>query len=321
MLQILDYPWHQVHSYRLHALPAEFTYLMTRPLLWNIAQRPIPDNWLGGLEPQDVQATDYHLALMHLDQWCDGRHNLRALPYRIMNIIARNIPRVIIMHGTPDNEQNRQAILRLIGDLPVVCNSSEAARAWDSGEQREDCYGLPQFRAIIHGYTVREFNGHNNDRQGIITICSGGRWSRLYHGIPMLERLIRDIPIAWYGPSGNREWLKDYRAYRDLLEHSLVYFSPTRHAPMPGSRTEAMLSGCCIVTVPGNDVEQYITHGQTGLVVNNYEQARDTLRALLQSPDTAMEIGQRGREAARKYFAHGRFVKDWLSLLEEIGVR
>jgi glycosyltransferase involved in cell wall biosynthesis len=321
-LQILDYPWHQVHSYRLHALPAKFTHLMTRPLLWNVAQRPVPDNWTGGIQIEDCDPHDYDVALLHLDQWCDGRHNLRAMPYRIMKQIAQDIPRIVIMHGTPEGEENREAILRLIGDLPVICNSPQAAAIWDGGDEREDCHGLPQFRAIIHGYRVDEFSSEplEKRRREAITICSGGSWSREYHGISLLERLMRDIPLAWYGPQGNRDWLDNYDDYRAMLASSLIYFSPTRRAPMPGARTEAMLSGCCIVSVPGNGFEDLVAHGATAFIAHTYVEARDALALLLRQPEVAYQVGQQGREAARELFAHGRFVEDWLATLGEIGV-
>lgn len=322
-LRILDYAWHQAHSYRLHALPADFTYLLVRPLLWTEAQRPMPENFIGGIAPEDVKPGDFDVAFLHLDQWCDDRNNLRALPYRIMNRIAQGVPRIVIMHGTPDSNANRRAILRLIGDLPVVCNSKRAARQWYSGERRRDHYGLPQFRTIIHGYDVDEFWSEPLEKRSreAVTICSGGRLSRSYHAIPLIERLMRDVPLAWYGPRGNREWLQDYYSYRAMLASTLIYFSPSRRAPMPGARTEAMLSGCCVVTVPGNDVEEYIEHGKTGFIVRTYEQARDTLAMLLRGPEVAWTVGQAGREKAREAFMQERFVGDWLRVLGEIGVK
>ncbi len=139
-MRILDYPWHQVHAYRLHALPAHFAFLQdVRPILWTEAQRPIPGNFDGGIDRGAVEPGMFDLALLHLDQWCD-RMNLRALPYRIMKLTAEKnaTPQVVIMHGTPDSEENRLAILKLLGDLPVVCNSHAAALEWDAGENRED---------------------------------------------------------------------------------------------------------------------------------------------------------------------------------------
>lgn len=323
MLRILDYAWHQAHSYRLHALPASFTYLAVRPVLWDQRQRPLPTNFLGAVSPQDVAPGSFDLALLHLDQWCD-RLNLRALPYRLMNQIAERagIPQVVIMHGTPDDADNRRRILRLVGDLPVVCNSYQAAAEWDNGEGRRDRHGLPQFRTVIHGYDPGDFWGRPLARRDrwVVTICSGGDISRAYHGIPLIERLMHDLPLAWYGPRGTHAWLPDYGSYREMLARSLLYFSPTRRGPMPGARTEAMLAGCCVVSVPGHDVERFIDHGRTGFIVETYEDARDTLRMLLRDPEVAWAVGQQGREAAQHHFNLVRFVRDWLDVLAGIGL-
>lgn len=314
-LRILDYFWHQAHAYRLHALPADFTFVAFRPTIWNEYQRPVPENFQGAISPDDIVPAEYDFALLHLDQWCD-RVNLRATPYRLMKRASQNIPQIIIMHGTPDSEGNRQAILQLIGDLPVVCNSRQAAQEWDGGDDRVDRYGLPQFRHIIHGYDTDEFWSLpvEQRQKKIVTVCSGGTISREYHGIPLVERLMRDVPIDWYGPSGNVNWLEDYMAYRAMLASNLIYFSPTRQAPMPGARTEAMLSGCCVVTVPRNDIENYITHGETGLIVDDYTEAHSSLQQLLNVPATAYQIGQAGRKTAQKHFGKERFIDDWLSV-------
>jgi len=327
-LRILDYPWHQAHAYRLHALPAEFWFLTSyhthRKVLWDESQRPIPPNFMGGIDSDEISPDRFDLALLHLDQWCDDsvRVPYRALPFRRVNVLARDIPRIVIMHGTPDSSLNRRRILQMIGDLPVVCNSFQAAQEWDGDEGRLDRYGLPQFRAIIHGYNVDEFwSAPLAGREiEIATVCSGGTISRQYHGLPLLERLVRDVPLAWYGPTGNRKWMSNYAAYREMLARTLVYFSPTRRAPMPGARSEAMLSGCCVVTVPGNDAEIFVEHGWTGYVVESYVEARDTLRGLLADTKRAYRVGQAGREIARAAFGRERYVAEWMNVLGEIGV-
>jgi len=326
MLRIIDYPWHQVHLYRLHALPAMFWLAKIREPLWNTKQRPMPSNFQGGIALDDYTPPDFDLALLHLDNWCDARNNIRASCYRIMKQITKDIPQMVIMHGTPDSEQNRRAILQLIGDLPVICNSWDAARTWDGGwDGGESChldkYGQRQFRAIIHGYKDEFFNyALHMRRVEVATVCSGGRMSREYHGIPLLERLQRDMALAWYGQGGNRSWLPNYYAYRDMLASTLIYFSPTRRGPMPGARTEAMLSGCCVVTVPGNDIEQYIRNGENGYIVNNYSEARELLYQLQAHPEHAFEVGQAGRATALEFFNSARFIEDWLALLAELGV-
>jgi glycosyltransferase involved in cell wall biosynthesis len=322
MLKILDHAWHQVHFYRLHALPARFSILDIRPWVWKDEHRPRPDNFDGPVAPADVDGS-YDLALCHLDQWVD-RFPERGLPFRYMRNVAREhgLPLVCIMHGTPDSEENRRAVLELMDDVPVVCNSRQAAAEWDGGELRTARGGVPQFTPIIHGYDVDEFWSEpvRRRRRVVLSVCSGGSTSSWYHGTPLLERLKRDVPLEWLGPFGNRDWLPDYRSYREILASTLVYFSPTRRAPMPGARTEAMLAGCCVVTVPGTDFDEEICDTADGFVVETYREARDTLRWLLDHPLDAWDVGQAGREWAMEAFGKDRFVGDWLSYLGELGV-
>ena len=322
-LNILDTAWHLVHLYRLHALPAEFTLLNCRDWLWNEYQRPQPPNFRGGIEAGAIKVGQFDLALVHLDQWVD-RFPHRALPFRVVRQKARElgIPAVCIMHGTPDHAENRLNVLRLLGDMPCVCNSHTAAVEWDGGEERLDRYGLPQFRSIIHGYDVDEFWSEPAERRRrvVVSICSGGSVSGWYHGTPILERLIRDVPLEWYGPYGNRDWLPNYEEYRAMLASSLIYFSPSRRAPMPGSRTEAMLSGCCVVSLPGQDWETYIDNGINGFIVQNYDDIVSTLRRLLDEHEYASQVGETGRHLARGAFTSEEYVTDWMKLLGELRV-
>ena len=118
MLQILDHAWHQVHSYRLHELPAEFTYYPVGSRYWEPSIRPPPDNFLGFDE--NALADDFDLILSHFDNWCD-RTALRATPFRLVNLMAMeapHVPRVTIMHGTPDNERNRVNLVRMLDAAP-----------------------------------------------------------------------------------------------------------------------------------------------------------------------------------------------------------
>ena len=150
MLKILDHAWHQAHSYRLHALPATFEYYPVGSRYWEPSIRPRPDNFRGIIS-RDELADRYDVILSHLDNWVIGSP-LRATPFRAMNIIAQRYPnaaRVCIMHGTPDNPENKAAVNRLIDSSPggppfLVCNSQQAYREWGRGPDRS--------RAIIHGY-------------------------------------------------------------------------------------------------------------------------------------------------------------------------
>lgn len=319
ILRILDHAWHQTHSYRLHALPAEFWFLETGYRTWDESQRPRPANFQGFLDPLEVGDYAFDLILCHLDQWCDTRYPLRALPYRLVNLAALHhfpgVPRVAIMHGTPDDGGNHKRIMTLLDNTPggapfLVCNSQAAYDGWGLGPERS--------RAIIHGYDVDEFWSEKTRRLEIITVCSGGEMSREYHGIPLLERIRRDVPVTWIGARGDRDFFPDYRAYREYLATALIYLHTGKRSPMPGARTEAMLSGCCIVTTDNHDVGDFVDHGHSGFIADSAGELIDILCELLADPSRAYEVGQRGREAARAMFAQDRYVAEWLTLIAEL---
>lgn len=312
-MRILDYAWHQPHSYRLmQALhDCEFYFLKVGPRTWRDGLRPKPPNFKGFVKTYELGK--YDLALLHLDQWCD-RYALRGYPYRAVNGLIKDIPKVLIMHGTPDGEENRQRILKMIGDDNyMVCNSQQAYEEWNLGPERS--------RAIIHGYNVDEFYSEKTRRTQAITVCSGGDISREYHGIPLLERMKRDVPaLTWIGERGDIPFFNNYERYRNYLASALIYFHPGQRSPMPGARTEAMLSGCCIVSTDNQDTRDYIEHGVTGFLSNDYAELRDVLRLLLAEPRKAYDVGKRGREAAREVFTLSHLRQQWLSLLNDLEV-
>ena len=317
MLKFLDHAWHQAHSYRLHALPATFEYFVPLGVrYWEPSIRPMPDNFLGYVERPDLAT--YDVILSHVDNWCD-RAALRGTPFRIMNLIGMeaNAVRVCIMHGTPDDEGNRQRIARMFELSPggppfMVCNSEQAYRDWGFGPERS--------RAIIHGYDVDEFWSSNERRVWAVTVCSAGEISRTYHGVPLLERIRQDVPVIWVGKCGDLPYFDSYAAYREFLANSLIYVHTGQRSPMPGARTEAMLSGCCVVTTFNNDADRYVEHGVTGFLCDTAAEMIETIQVLLADPQQAYRVGKRGREAARDFFHKDRLVADWLALLDELGV-
>lgn len=317
MLKILDHAWHQAHSYRLHALPAQIDYFPVGPRYWEPSIRPRPANFGGMVERPDLAS--YDVVLSHIDNWVD-RSQLRATPFRIMNLIgmeATNAVKVCIMHGTPDDDQNRVNITRILEGVPggmpfMVVNSQQAYREWGWGPERS--------RAIIHGYDVDEFWSNKERMQIAATVCSAGDMSRRYHGVPLLERIKRSVDVLWCGHNGDIDYFPDYDQYREFLASVLIYVHTGQASPMPGARTEAMLSGCCIVTTPNHDADQYIDHGVTGFLCDEAEDMIDTIKMLLADPNLAHRVGKAGREAARVMFHKDRYVRDWLELLGELGV-
>ena len=113
--------------------------------------------------------------------------------------------------------------------------------------------------------------------------------------------------------------IKDWDDYRNFLGRSLVYFNPTYGSPMPRSRTEAMFSGCCVVTTKHHDISNYIKDGVNGfLIKDNPEEAAEKIDWCIRNYAKAVKIGKRGRETAIKEFDINRFQKDWKDLIEKV---
>ena len=112
---------------------------------------------------------------------------------------------------------------------------------------------------------------------------------------------------------------RTWNEYREFLGRTLVYFNPTRDSPMPRARTEAMFSGCCVLTTPYHGADRFIDSGVNGYIVpREPEYVADLVESLIHEPSRAMELGQRGKETARSLFSWIRFATEWQALLEQI---
>lgn len=107
---------------------------------------------------------------------------------------------------------------------------------------------------------------------------------------------------------------------------------PTWQSPRPRARTEAMLSGACVVTTPYQDADTYIEHGVNGFltsphtikdprVMDNPEATAKLIKRLvMDEPELAKQIGQAGKKTAQDLFSQENFFKQWQELLTKIGV-
>jgi hypothetical protein len=89
---------------------------------------------------------------------------------------------------------------------------------------------------------------------------------------------------------------------------------------MPRSRTEAMLSGCAIVSTPFHDWDKYIENGKNGFIISgeSVDEAMEVLEWLRRNPSKAAKIGREGRKTAMYHFDPERYRKDWLALIRRV---
>ena len=194
----------------------------------------------------------------------------------------------------------------------VIFNSKKAAKQWGVTDETKG-------KAIWHGMNEDDWWDLPKEPRVVTMISPGGLdkyYDRAFLGAVKDELEERGIIHCHITVDAK---FKDFDEYRDFLGRSLVYFNPTRESCMPRSRTEAMLSGCCVVTTPHQDADEFIENGVNGLLVpRNPKTTANIIEALILDYKEAVEIGQRGKETAKKLFSGDRFRSEWREVLETV---
>lgn len=316
-LKVIGTPWHTGHQYEISKLSFIDKYdLVITNRSWATSQRPFPDKC--SYIPYIPEDNDYDLAILHIDQQVvEPRINKGNVFFDLlMSTRQLEIPIVVINHMVPfsDRLESNEVISkvkRLLRDIPMVCNSNQAREQWGWGH------------TIIHGMEVDDWWNLPKEPR-ILTVLSGGGMEKAYRRklltdtINILENDYGET-INWIG--GGTPSRNSFSDYRDYLGRTLIYFQPTWNSPMPRSRTEAMLSGACIVSTKHQDWSSYITNGENGFLIDdNPKEAAALLARLVKDYNEAYEIGQRGRKFARDTFNRDSFETQWVEFLESLNI-
>lgn len=308
--------------------PVEFTYLENNVRRWSRqSARPMPDHlkWATGYEPGK-----YDLAILHIDQQAADPAVGKGQLYRQLNEVIQDIPKIVINHGTPmwDEQftedfvinggemKDRKGKPKIIDGIKaitagnfMVVNSYHAVDRWG--------WGYP----LIHGMTPDEWFDLPKEPR-VVTQGSAagldkyyGRQLRAAIAEQVYERVGAQMPNI-----GSDIRPDDWQEQRELLGKSLLFVSQQFDTPMSRSRTEAMLSGCCVLSSRHDDAERFIENGVNGfLVPDNPLSYVDLIYQLLNFRyKEAVEIGQRGKETAKKFFNTERYLKDLWHIVSEV---
>ena len=256
------------------------------------------------------------LAILHLDQQCLNQElweRGKGTVYRELNEVIQDIPKIVIMHGTPYWPEEASSLelverfKKIVGDNIVVVNSHKAAQQWGIGE------------AIIHGIDKNDWLDLPKEPRAVTMISPGGLdkyYDREFLRYIQEELQERGIAHCHITVDVN---FKNFDDYREFLGRSLIYINPTRESPMPRARTEAMFSGCCVLTTPHQDADTFIEDGVNGFLIRrNPKMVADLVEKLLADYDNTCKIGQAGRQTALELFSIERYQQDWESLIKRV---
>lgn len=313
--------------------PVKFSWLENNVRKWTkYSPRPSPETYLTSDEFEWVthyEAGKYDLAILHLDQQAADPMIGKGQLYRQLNAVITDIPKIVINHGTPCWDEQftedlvvnggevqttrgvrvMDGIKKIVGDNPMIVNSYEAVDRWG--------WGYP----LIHGMDKDEWWDLPKEPRVAVMISPGGL-DKYYN-----RQLLSAIKSKVYEKTGldvqhitvNYK-AQDWDDYRQFLGKSLIYINPTLDSPMPRARTEAMLSGCCVLTSKYHGAAEFIEHGKDGFIMpdNPLSYAETIYQLIFHHYKDALAIGQAGKVKAQKLFDPDRYQKDLYDIIKTV---
>ena len=197
-------------------------------------------------------------------------------------------------------------------DMPMIVNSYKAASKEEWG------WGNP----IWHGMNPDDWWDLEKEPRIFSALSPGG--CDLYYNRECINEVARILEerygiVLWWAKV-NVPTDKSFDYYREFLGKSLIYFDPSFRTPMNRGRTEAMLSGCCVVQVEGaHDLEKFARPGENIIIVpNKPEEIAKIVADLIENQyDRCIKIGQEGKKTALENFNYSRYRQDWLDFLKQ----
>ena len=335
-LKIVATCWHIMHYWDLfNALKddAHF-YLIDNPAKeWRreeyLASRGIPDNVT--FVPY-YEKGKYDFAILNVDQQCINPKLGKSMVVKELDAEIQDIPKIFINHATPvypefvsepdmTKKEEEQIVIdkikEIVKDNVMVVNSYKAKEEWG--------WGNP----IWHGINADEWKPLPKEPRVATAVSAGG--CDEYYNRMMMNRVAQELPtqnghILWWAKKNTSKLFRmgdtftKQENYQKFLGQSLLYFDGTFRTPMNRGRTEAMLSGCCVVQVEGaHDLDKFAVHNENMIIVpNDLEKILFTLNDLLENHyEKCVQIGKNARETAIKHFNYDNYRKNWLKLINE----
>lgn len=323
--------WHVSHQFDMvHALRDEcdFYFCLNIKKQWDGNKRKAPENITFVTH---YQKGFYDIAILHIDQQVVNPNDLKTLVYNEFNSLIQDIPKIVICHGTPcypeyyrlKHRANGLSLLemdqmcikdvkKIIGDNLMVVNSFDAAT------EKEWGFGHP----IIHGINPDDWWDLPKEPRAFTAISVYGLDKAVNREclLDVSEELYTNFGHTLAYANLNIDTGASVEDYKNYLGRSLIYLDTSVRTPMNRARTEAFLSGCCVLQVEGaHDLTRWAKHMENIILVpNDPAEIAKLIADLIENRyQEAIAIGKRGKAMAKKVFDPERYKQDWLKLFKQ----
>lgn len=318
----------------------KFYYLENNVRRWSkYASRPEPTTWLTKDEFEWVthyEPGKYDLAILRNDQQHVDPLIGKGQLFRQLDTVIQDIPKIVVCHGTPMwDEQFTEEYVKFGGivqstrgprkidgmkDLVknakiMLVNSYESVERWEG--VHDNIY------PTIHGLDTNEWWDLPKEPRVVLPVSPGGLDKYYNRSLctAIKSAVMERSGINIIHPNVNINFDGDnWSQYREFLGSSLITIFPFKDSPMPRSRTEAMLSGCAVLTSRYHGASDFIQHGVDGFIMpDNPLSYAEAIHVLVnEAYKETVEIGQRGKEKARKLFGLDRYLDSMWHIISEV---
>jgi spore maturation protein CgeB/SAM-dependent methyltransferase len=280
---------------------------------WQQHFRPKPDNLHLVPEKEWRQAAlrgDYDVIIAHNEM--NAAELLRAKAAKLL--ICHNRRSFILAGASADHGDTLSSFDRLMHRLMGVYEF-----VFISSSKQAD-YGLPG-RVIPPGIDVEELGGYTGEKASVLRVGNAMSGRNLMFDVGLQQVICQGLPnrilgvnpdLAGSAPSTSyEELLEHYRQNRCMLHVSREEYEDGYNLAM----LEAMACGMPVVALQNRTSP--LTDREDGFLSHDAVVLRQRLEELLNDPDLARAMGERGRETVAEKFPIEAFAEKWTQAIFE----
>jgi hypothetical protein len=308
-LKILTWHTHGSYLYYLTQVPHDF-YVLSKPgrppgYGGRSGQFPWGDN-VHDLPVERAAGSVFDCIVFQDDpQYLDDQ-------YRYLSAAQRRLPRIYIEHDPPRAHPTDTRHPVCEPDVLVVHVTAFNRLMWDNGDTPT--------RVIEHGVVAPAGVRYGGELERGITVVNHLRQRGRRLGADVFERARRAVPLDLVGMGAAEAGGVGEVPHAELpafMARYRFFFNPIRYTSMGLAVIEAMMSGLPIVALATTEMATAIRNDVSGYVDTDPAALVGRMQALLEDRGLAQRLGERARRDACERFGIGRFVADWLRVLDE----
>lgn len=181
--------------------------------------------------------------------------------------------------------------------------------------------GVMPTRVVEHGVPTDPTVVYTGGRPGGIAVINGLRKRGRRMGADLFEWTRNQVPLDLIGMQseemGGLGEVSNLSVAATMAQYRFFY-TPIRYTSLGLALVEAMLIGMPVVGVAATELPTVIINGVNGFVHTDKHRLVDVMRQLIAEPELARRWGGAARRTARERFGMDRFIKDWLTVINEV---